>query len=886
MSDSSPHRFPRNGFQRSNNSVLGKLALAMILLTCISASAFARQTPDDYYETSVFLVVQGIGGREIPANINEETAYLSVTDVFDFLKIRNTLSGGGDTVSGFFITEQAPFLIDKLNHRIQYQDKVYDLLKEDFIGTTTGLFLKSTIFGQVFGLDCKFNFRGLSVNMTTKLELPAIREMRQELMHKNLNRLKGQVKADTTIGHTYRLFQFGMADWSVITTQRSAGGNDALLNLSLGATLAGGEATVSLNYNKYADQRPPFSTDSTMYVIRPFDQKQQYYRWRYVNNNHPALRQVIAGKIFTQSISSIYDPVVGVQVTNTPTTYRRSFGSYTLSNFTEPGWTVELYVNNELVNYAVADASGFFTFQVPLVYGNSLVKLRFYSPWGEERTREESISVPFNFLPRREFEYTASAGVVEDSVNSRFARVNFNYGAARYLSFGGGIEYLSSVTTGSSMPFVNVSARLAPNLLLSGDYTYNVRGRGILSYRMPSNLQFELDYTRYKRGQKAINFNYLEERKLIVSKSFSGQRFALFSRITLDQIILPGTKYTTAEWLMSGALFGVGANLTTYGIFAEASNPYVYSNLSLSFRLPARLTLTPQIQYEYDKSRIISTRCEVGKYMFRHAYMNVTYEQNFKSHFTNVGLSLRYDFSFSQVSFSAWRTDNLTTLIESARGSLMHNGKTGYTDFNNRSNVGTGGIIVLPFLDLNNNGHRDAGEPKVAGLQLSLNGGRIVMNKKDTTISVTSIEPYSNYFIDMSQNNFENIAWQLKKKTMSVYIEPNQLKLVEIPVSVVGEVSGTVYQEDGSRQTGLGRITVMIYDKRSHLVAHVLSEEDGFFSFIGLASGSYIARVDTVQLQKLGMTVVPTEIPFKINNSVDGDVVDGLKFLLKTIPGK
>ena len=60
------------------------------------------------------------------------------------------------------------------------------------------------------------------------------------------------------------------------------------------------------------------------------------------------LRQVMAGKINSNSISTIYNPVVGVQLTNTPTTYRRSFGSYTLSDRTEPGWIVELYVNNVL----------------------------------------------------------------------------------------------------------------------------------------------------------------------------------------------------------------------------------------------------------------------------------------------------------------------------------------------------------------------------------------------------------------------------------------------------------------------------------------------------------------------------------------------------------
>src|SRR5206468_8189415 len=136
-----------------------------------------------------------------------------------------------------------------------------------------------------------------------------------------------------------------------------------------GTVIAGGEANIFLNYSSQA----------------PFSERQQIYQWRYANNDHRALRQVTLGRIATQATSSIYDPVVGVQVTNTPTTYRKSAGSYRLSRSTQPGWTVELYVNNVLVDFTKADASGFFSFDVPLVYGNSLIKLRYYGPYGEER---------------------------------------------------------------------------------------------------------------------------------------------------------------------------------------------------------------------------------------------------------------------------------------------------------------------------------------------------------------------------------------------------------------------------------------------------------------------------------------------------------------------
>lgn len=67
----------------------------------------------------------------------------------------------------------------------------------------------------------------------------------------------------------------------------------------------------------------------------------------------------------------------------------KSTGEYPISDYTEPGWTVELYVNNVIVDYQTADASGFYSFDVPLVYGTSEVMLKFYGHYGEERVEEQ-----------------------------------------------------------------------------------------------------------------------------------------------------------------------------------------------------------------------------------------------------------------------------------------------------------------------------------------------------------------------------------------------------------------------------------------------------------------------------------------------------------------
>jgi len=824
-------------------------ALVLSLNNFFPLLVYSQDQPE-YDEISVFIEIQKIGGGEIDAVIKGQQLYLPLTDLFNFLKIKNVPTADLESVSGFFINPEAEYTISRTDNKITYQGNSYTLNPDDLIRTESNLYLNSSYFGKVFGLECTFSFRSLSVNVNSKLELPLIREMRQEEMRK-----KG-----------YPKLKFGMADWSINSSEEINGKSEVRINTALGAMIAGGEASASLTYNS----------------MQKFTEKQQYYQWRYVNNDFTALRQVRAGKVNANSIATLYNPVIGVQVTNTPTTYRRSFGSYTLSDRTEPGWIVELYVNNVLVDYLKADASGFFTFQVPLVYGNTMVKLKFYGPWGEERIREQSISIPFTFLPVNTLEYTASAGIVEDSVLSRFSRASANYGVSRNLTLGGGVEYLSSIKSAPFMPFINASFRLLSNILISADYTYGVRAKGTLSYQLPSNLQLVLNYTWYDKTQTAINFNYREERKASLSIPLRIRKFSTYNRFSVSQLVLPSIDYTTAEWLFSGSLLGVNTNFTTYGNFITNNKPNYYSNLSLSIRLPGGFTLMPQVQYAYNNNGLITTKIAAEKQLLKYGYLNLSYEQFFISNLKMAEVGFRYDFSFAQTGMSVRQSDKKTSFIQYARGSLINDSKTKYIGTDNRTNVGKGGIALLVFVDANSNGIRDNAEPKIYGLNLRANGGRIVKSEQDSTIRILGLEPYTNCFIELDQNSIENISWRLPFNTINVAVDPNIIKNIEVPVKVIGEAAGTVSVRRDGITTGQGRIRVNFYNQAGRLYGRTLAEGDGYFSYLGLTRGKYTVSVDSTQLKNLNMTSDPDYIEFEIKSGIDGDIVDGLDFTLTT----
>ena len=457
-----------------------------------------------------------------------------------------------------------------------------------------------------------------------------------------------------------------------------------------------------------------------------------------------------------------------------------------------------------------------------------------------------------------------------------------NYGLSENITFGGGVEYLSSVTSGNTMPFLNTSVRLSSRMLFTGEYTYGVRSRALLNYRLPAGIQLDLDYTNYTKGQTAIYYNYLEERKVVITMPLSAKGISLFSRLTLDQVVVPQTKYTNAEWVITGFVHRLGFNISTYSSIVEYNIPYIYSILGLTIPIPGRIIFSPQVQYDYKENKPVFMKFIFEKRVSDKGLASVQFQDYFSNGNYNFLVGLRYDLSAVKLALSVLQGNNNTySRVEAASGSLVMDSKSKYFNLNNRSNVGRGGVFIEPFLDLNNNGQKDPGEPKVPGLKIRVNGGRIFYNEKDTTIRIIDLEPYNNYIIELERNSFDNISWQIKNKILSVTANPNNFTYLEVPVRVVGEVSGTV-SLNGRDGRGQGQILINVFDS-SGLAAKVITESDGFYSYLGLAPGSYTVRVDSTQLHNLHLKAQPAFATVKIAGNRDGDVADGLDFILQPV---
>ncbi|MBC8769379.1 hypothetical protein H4O18_15385 [Arenibacter sp. BSSL-BM3] len=810
-------------------------------------------------EVPVSLRVELIGEIELQSLVCEKELFLSINELFDFLKIKIESDPQLNLLEGYLQDQDDIYKIDVERKVITYKGNVYELSQTDIRKYTSGVYLREQIIYEIFGLKSTFNFRNLSVLMEVEIELPYLKEaIRNKLRQKIPNDLQIPI-ADTTIYKEKPLFDFGTARWNIFSTQRSDGMNYSRLGLGLGGVLMGGELSGRLN--AVTDQ--------------PLDIRNQFYRWRLVNNENTLIRQLTIGKISTQTRSSIFSPIVGVQMTNAPTYRKRSFGTYILSNYTKPGWMVELFINNALVDFAKADNFGFFSFEIPLVYGNTSINLRYYGPYGEEEHSNQQITIPFNLQQSGNYEYDVNFGVVEDT-GALFLQSEINYGVSQNLSLGGGLEYLSSLEKNQVIPYVNGNMLIGGQTIISAEYMPNVGYRATLNYRHRKNYHLDLFYTKYQKDQTAILYNYNEQRSAILTTPISFGEFAVSSRLALRQTVLGNNNFSNLEWLLSGNVLGINTNIHTRAFYNDLTKPDFFSRFTFSMGLPYKLTLSPQIEFNYIDNKITSVRGEISKHLFKDTYFRSNIEHNFKydKFYLNFGVTI--GLGFSRLGLSSNINTDHSSFSQILTGGASYSHEADYMVFDERTALGQASVKFLPFLDVNGNGKKDGAEPEIKGLEVYCKRGGLKKYLDTGSIIFTGMEPYVPHYFTFNSDQFQNIAWTMDYNSMNLTLNPNQIKLVKIPINVMGEVSGYVKYE----QEGIGSVRMTIKDKFGEKLAHITSESDGFFSFFGLPSGEYSIQPDTLQQGKLGLRP-HQETHFKIQNGEEGDYVDNI--LLKLV---
>ena len=787
--------------------------------------------------------------------------FVNIEDLFKSLKIKSVPDINGFV--GFIGNEDNPYKINFETKKILIKKKKIDIA--DGLIQQFGIkYIDQNLLSKAFGLNFDFNPRSLSAKLTPNFELAFLKQLRIEKTKNNISRLRKEaIVADTIIPRKYHLFKFGALDWTVQSSQTTKTGNKNTnsASVSVGTELLFGAATFSTAYS-----------DQTKFNI-----EQLQYDWRWINNDNKIIKQAVLGKISSQNISQLKAPLVGVSINNSSNTIRKASGYFNITDTTEPNWKVELYMNEILIDFTEADATGLYIFKVPIVYGLVTLRLKFYGPLGEERSEERTRNTPYTLAAPKELIYNFTAGVVQDSIKSRFARTDFNFGISRLLSVSAGLEYLSSSLSNPFIPFTQINFQPFSNMALNVEYAYNQNLRGLLNYNIIKNTFLLIDYTQFP----ANTSNKLNEVNVQFSKPFKNKFFSGSTLFNFRQSNYELFSFNQVNLSFSGYYNQFQMNTSSFVNWASGNSAQMNSIIGASYRLRNKLMLNASTGYNITENKFNIFSITLQKSL-RKLNILALYSRDLLSNKNSFSVNAQYNLPFARTGFSSSYNDNDFNFSENAQGSLMFGGDNTLVQTRNNSAIGKGGILLHPFLDVNQNGTFDKDEKRVLLSSVNVPGAKAVISKKDKIIRILDLNAFVNYTIEFSDTSLDYISYNFKNKIYQVMVDPNQYKRVFIPIIVVGEISGTVSLKKGKNTEGQGRITLQIFDEKENKIAETLSEFDGYYSYLGLNPGKYTVRVDPAQLKALNYQALPIAHEIVIRASEDGDIIDNLDFIIQS----
>jgi hypothetical protein len=883
--------------QRKRRSLTSAICVGIILALLLAretsiayADSFLKVTPPPApgLEADVELHHQVIGIGEADAFILGKTLYLDPVAIFRFVHVHASLSDDENVLSGFYIDEKRAFVMDFKEGSITYADHRFKLAEDAFVARSGCVYLKSDMLEKVFGLRCAFNDRLLRVDITSPEKLPAETEMedRNRRKHMQTGQDAGVPIPDRRFELTRSLFSLGTLDWSFsgLYANPVPGGNYQFL---LGTQFLGGDLDAAI-YGMYKQKIDWMSTP---------------WRWRLPVQNSSMLSSILIGRRASFSNLQLADSMVGMQISNIrPTAYSSAsstFSNYTISDRTEPDWLVELYVNEQLVSYVKADQTGHYQFVIPLRYGSTDVRLRFIGPFGEVRTKDLAFQIPYTFLAPGTVGYTLTAGapVKDPRMNNSVAKMNVQMGVSTAMTLGGGLRYShDELGQPHYSPFASGSFRLSKDILASGEYYHKIGVRSHLDLTGSLGFALGAEYDASFSGTPTLldDVTIQDQRSVRLNTPLPWSLGALRLDAT-DYPINTTQGSFQLEGVLTLSVLRSILSVSAYSYYSRdrfklESPSDIMSNIALTLPPIIGLQFRPQTDVDVTTRHAIDLGISVAKYFGLFGSLSVSGLHNFDTRSNSLLVSFGMNLPFAQTGIStAMSSGQPIQYNGSMMGSLVYDPALGSLFPVNRPEVRTGGITVVPFLDQNNNGKRDPGEPIVQHVAYEQVPGTPI-KEDDGTLRVLGIEPYVPYYFKTSMSGVDNAALMPKFSTFEVTPPANGFAKIELPILTVGQVEGFVMQTSikGQQPTGGYRIKIRHDDKED--TSAVIPEEDlltysnGEYFYLGLTPGRYRLCIDPEQLRLMHATAVPAFIDVEIHNVVEGDVVEGMNFVVTSRP--
>ncbi|MBN2226094.1 MAG: carboxypeptidase regulatory-like domain-containing protein [candidate division Zixibacteria bacterium] len=845
---------------------IGRTAIVLVtVLGILSPIPASAQT--EFEEIVVKFEVPKLSKTDILAQYDGRTIYLPLIEIFGFLDIIVKSDFDNGKFSGKFVMQDNDFEINIRNGETKCFGRTMQLADGSYYLSATDLFLRIDLFEHIFKLRPHFNFSQLSVYLSLDKDFPAYRKLLRKAAHEKLKDRDVAARDVQNIPYQRDHLKAGVADWMLSACPYGGAGH--YFTLGMGGMVMGGDLAINGSVNS----------------INGFESDNVTYLWHYYFNDNEYITQAEIGDINTQgSLSRSLD---GVQLTNKPPVQRKYFQTVKVEGYAGEGWEVELYVNNQLSEFAYADENGNYSFLIDTYYGASQITLKLYGPNGEIKTEEQYVRVPYNLIPKNDYEYSIAGGVkpnTTDNAQKKYAQATAYYGLLSSLTVGGVVDMPVAVEDGEKPTYAGeISFQPLGTVLFGASFSPDNALEGNFSYNRPSLLTINAQYAGFYENPFRNKLNRKYEYSLAISSPLriKNKYFGPRYRVSITQFedyqsINMNYGFKLPLYKLSTTYLGA-AKLAKYFNRTERS---LTSQIFITTQFLRWLRPQFKLNYDHELNQLSQYAVYLHRRIFKRGQLTFTYERNEVSETNRIMISFNIFNDFANITSRVNVHGDQVIATQLQRGSILFDQDSKSFRLDRRYGLGRGTAVIWPFLDENYNGRYDEGEEVLKDLKASIGGARGVRNSQNGLYYYDGLRAYDEYLVEIDEYSLDNPMLRPAHQNFKVTINPNTVTSISVPIVTAGEVGGIVERAVETGRIGVGGIKLIILNEVTGQEIPATTFNDGSYYYMGLVPGLYRVTIDAEQLKRYGYHSDPRDQSFQIKAVEGGDIVGGIDFLI------
>ena len=767
-------------------------------------------------------------------------------------------------------------LMDAQRDTISYGDRRIRVEPAFRLFANNELYIGAERLADLFQTSVLVSWEDLTVTFTDASVFPLGRRLRRESARDAFLRRGRGVLAERSLGLERPSWDGLVLDYSFLAPSESPI-NGGSYSAALGADAFGGSLELGVQSIGPAGNGAARVDGS----------------WTGVWEDNPWLKQIRVGDGFTTGPRVRAER--GVLLTNSPFVRSSLVGGAHYAGRLEPGWTLEAYRGGDLVAYDSADDQGRFAVELPIRYGENPVDFVAYGPFGEVREFNRTYRVLSELLPDKRFEYGLSAGQCRSPQCRATGNIDLRYGVTSRVTLQGGVDrFWRDSLANRTHPYAAVVLNPTNALAFTAQGVGGALASAGARFEPSLNLRLDGDYTAYARDTAPV-----------IAPAARRSEWGLTAQVRpIPAAGLFVVDAAVADIRSTGGTVTTGRLGASVQTIAARLAPYV----RLERNAPAGGAGVTRSYAGFDV--FVMPRPQLGRVLgpvWMRAHLEgqsgtgITSGQLFADRPLVPGVRLEVGVSGQRGIAGATFTLMLSSYLPAVRtlttvtappggpatatqfvqGSLLWNRATGHVAYAPGPSLERSGIAGRVFLDENNNGRWDPGEPPVPGVRVLVGDGSAAADSNGL-YHVWDLVPFEPLLVTVDSLSIDSPLLVPAFSSASVVPGPNRFREVDIPIVQAGVLEGRVETEGAAGRRGVGGVTLILTDRTTGQRRRFTSFTDGAFYLLGVKPGEYDLAVDPQTLDALGAAAEAQH--FTLVPTADGVGRSGIEVLLRPRP--